>query len=89
MMSCPKRKKRQNLSKSNSDKAVLSLPMKRTDDKAENVFKEHNSVSLPKSSDRDKIMLHEYYLHNKERIGQRPKDYYNINKKRFRDNSKK
>ena len=32
------KKKRKNLSKSNSDEAVLSLSMKRTDDKAENVF---------------------------------------------------
>ena len=55
----PKEKKTK-LSKSNSDKAVLSLSMKRTDDKAENVFKRHNSVSLTKSSDRDKIKLHEY-----------------------------
>ena len=76
-----RKKKRQNLSKSNSDKAFLSLSMKRTDEKAENVFKEHNSVSLTKSSDGDKIKLHEYYLHDKERIGQRHKDYYN--KKRF------
>ena len=83
MTSCHKRKKRQNLSKSNSDKAVLSLPMKRTDDKAENVFKEHNSVSLTKSSDGDKIMHHEYYLGNKERFGQRHKDYYNNNKKKI------
>ena len=43
--------------------------MKRTDDKAENVFKEHNSVILTKSYDGDKIRLHEYYLHDKERIG--------------------
>ena len=76
----PKEKKTK-LTKSNSDKAVLSLSMKRTDDKVENVFKEHNSVSLTKSSDRDKIKLHEYYLHDKERIGQRHKDCYN--KKRF------
>ena len=61
--------------------------MKRTDDKADNVFKEHNSVSLTKSSDGDKIKLHEYYLHDKERIGQRHKNYYN--KKRFLKNSKK
>ena len=81
MRSSPERKKRQNLSKSNSNKAVLSLSMKRTDDKAENVFKEHNSVSLTKSSDGDKIRLHGYYLHDKERIGLRHKDYYN--KKRF------
>ena len=87
MTSCHKGKKRQNLSKSNSDKAVLSLPMKRTDDKAENVFKEHNSVSLTKSSDGDKIKLHEYYLHDKERIGQRHKDCYN--KKRFLKKFKK
>ena len=40
-----RKKERQNLGKSNSDEAVLSLSMKRTDDKAENVFKEHNSVS--------------------------------------------
>ena len=45
-------------------------------------------VSLTKSCDTDKIMLHEYYLHNKGRIGQRHKDYYNNNKKRFRSNSK-
>ena len=55
--------------------------MKRTDDKAENVFKRHNSVSLTKSSDRDKIKLHEYFLHNKERTGHQHKDYYD--KKRF------
>ena len=83
MTSCPERKKRQNLSKSNSDKAVLSLPMKRTDDKAENVFKEHNSVSLTKSSEGNKIMLHEYYLHIKERIGELRKGYYNNNKKKI------
>ena len=65
MTSCPERKKRQNLSKSNSNKAVLSLSIKRTDDKAENVFKEHNSVSLTKSSDGDKIRLHEYYLQDR------------------------
>ena len=81
MTSCPERKKRQNLSKSNSNKAVLSWSMKRTDDKAEKVFKEHNSVILTKSYDGDKIRLHEYYLHDKERIGQWYKDYYN--KKRF------
>ena len=57
--------------------------MKRTDDKAENVFKEHNSVSLTKSSDGDKIMHHEYYLDNKERFGQRHKDYYKNNKKKI------
>ena len=44
MTRCPE-KKRQNLSKLNSDEVVLSLPMKRTDDKAENDFKEHNSRS--------------------------------------------
>ena len=81
MTSSPERKKRQNLRKSNSNKAVLSLSMERTDDKADNVFKEHNSVSLTKSSDGDKIRLHDYYHHDKERIGQRHKDYYN--KKRF------
>ena len=32
------KKKRKNLSKSNSDEAVLSLSMKRTDDKAANVL---------------------------------------------------
>ena len=64
----PRKKIRQNLSKSNSDEAVLSLSMNRTDDKAENVFKEYNSVALTKSSDEDKRRLHEYYLHNKERI---------------------
>ena len=69
-----RKKKRQNLSKSNSDKAFLSLSMKRTDGKAENVFKEHNSVRLTKSSDGDKIKLHDYYVHNKERIEQRHKD---------------
>ena len=53
--------------------------MKRTDGKAENVLKEHNSVSLTKPTDGDNIMLHEYYLH-KERIGQRHKDYYNNSK---------
>ena len=83
MTSSPERKKRQNLRKSNSNKAVLSLSMERTDDKAENVFKEHNSVSLTKSSDGDKIMPHEYYLGNKERFGQRHKDYYNNNKKKI------
>ena len=31
MKSCPERKKRQNLIKSNSDEAVLSLSMKKTD----------------------------------------------------------
>ena len=40
-----KKKKRQNLSKLNSDEAVLSLSIKRTDDKAENDFKKHNSRS--------------------------------------------
>ena len=90
----PKEKKTK-LSKSNSDKAVLSLLLKRTDDKAENVFKGHNSVNLTKSSDGDKIKLHEYILHNKERIGQQHKDYYNKRRflkkilKRFRSNSKK
>ena len=78
----------QNLSKSNSDEAVLSLSMKRTDDKTENVFKKHNSVGLTKSSDEDKRRLHEYYLHNKERIRLRHKDYYNNNKKRIRGNGK-
>ena len=40
MTSCPeKKKKRQNLSKLNSDEAVLSLSIKRTDDKAENDLK--------------------------------------------------
>ena len=83
-----RKKKRQNLSKSNSDEAVLSFSMKRTDGKAENVFKERNSVSLTKSSDNDKRRLHEYYLHNKEIIRQRHKDYCNNNKKRIRGNSK-
>ena len=41
-----RKKKRQNLSKSNSDEAVLSSSVKRTDDKAQNAFKENNSVSL-------------------------------------------
>ena len=63
--------------------------MKKIDGKAENVFKEHNSLSLTKSSDGDKIMLHEYYLHIKERIGERRKGYYNNKKKRFKGNSKK
>ena len=69
--------------------------MKRTDDKAEIAFKEHNSVILTKSSGGDKIRLHGYYLHDKERIGQRHKDYYNKKRffkkilKRFRGNSKK
>ena len=54
--------------------------MKRTDGKAENVLREHNSVSLTKPTDGDNIMLHEYYLHIKERIGQRHKDYYNNSK---------
>ena len=76
-----RKKKRQNLSKSNSDEAVLPLSMKITHDKAENVFKEHNSVSLTKSSDEDKRRLHEYYLHNKDRIRQRHNDYYNNDKK--------
>ena len=67
----PKEKKTK-LNQSNSDKAVLSLSMKRTDDKA---------VSLTKSSDRDKIKLHEYFLHHKERTGHQHKDYYD--KKRF------
>ena len=40
-----RKKKRQNLSQSNSDEAVLIFSMKRTDDKAKDVFKEHNSVS--------------------------------------------
>ena len=73
------KKERQNVSKSNSDEAVLSLSVKRTDGKAENVFKENNSVSLTKSSDDDKRRLHEYYLHHKEKIRQRHKDYYNNN----------
>ena len=55
----PRKKIRQNLSKSNSDEAVLSLSMKRTDNKAENVFKGHNSVSLTKSSDKDKRRFRE------------------------------
>ena len=63
-----RKEKRQNLSKSNSDEAVLSLSMKRTDDIAGSVFKEHNSVSLTKSSDENKRKLHEYYLYYKERI---------------------
>ena len=88
MKSCLERKEKQNLSKSNSDEAVLSESMKRADDKAENVFKEHNSVSLTKSSDKDKRRLHEYYLHNKVRIRQRHKDYYNNNKKRIRGSTK-
>ena len=83
-----RKKKRQNLSKSNSDEAVLSSSVKRTDDKAQNAFKENNSVSLAKSSDKDKKRFHEYYLHNKERIRQRHKDYYHNNKKRIRGNSK-
>ena len=62
--------------------------MKRTYDKAQNVFKKHNSVTLTKSSDKDKSRLHEYYLHSKERIRQQYKDYYNNNNKRIRDNSK-
>ena len=78
MTSCPERKK----DKTQANQ-ILSLSMKRTDDKAENVFKEHNSVSLTKSSDGDKIMHHEYYLGNKERFGQRHKDYYNNNKKKI------
>ena len=81
MKSCLERKKRQNLSKSNSDEAVLSLSMKRTDDKADNVFKERNSVRLTKSFDEDKRRLHENYLQNKERIRQQHKDYYNNIKK--------
>ena len=44
MTRCPEKKK-QNLSKLNSDEVVLSLSMKRTDDKAENDFKEHTSRS--------------------------------------------
>ena len=59
MTSCLERKKIQNLSKSNSDEAVLSLSMKRTDNKAEDVFKGHNSVSLTKSSDKDKRRFRE------------------------------
>ena len=86
------KKERQNLSKSNCDEVVLSLSVKRTDGKAENVFKENNSVSLTKSSDDDKRRLHEYYLHQKEKIRQRRKDYYNNNKKKkkkkIRGNSK-
>ena len=78
MTSCPERKK----DKTQANQ-ILSLSMKRTDDKAENVFKEHNSVSLTKSSDGDKIMLHEYYLHIKERIGELRKGYYNNNKKKI------
>ena len=84
----PRKKKRQNLSKSNSDEAVLSLSVKRTDDKVENVFEERNSVSLTKSSDEDKRRLHEHYFHNKERIRQQHKNYYNNNKIRIRGNSK-
>ena len=80
MTSCPERKKRRNLSKSNSDKAFRSFSMKRTNEKAENVFKEHNPLRLTKSSDGDKIKLYVYYLHNKERIGQWHKDYYNKKK---------
>ena len=63
-----RKEKRQNLSKSNSDEAVLSLSMKRTDGIAGSVFKEHNSVSLTKSSDKNKRKLHESYLYYKERI---------------------
>ena len=55
--------------------------MKRADDKAENVFKEDNSLSLTKSSEEDKRRLREYYPHNKESIRKRQKDYYNNNKK--------
>ena len=84
----PRKKKRQNLSKSNSDEAVLSLSVKRTDDKVENVFEEHNSVSLTKSSDEDKRRLHEHYFHSKERIRQRHKNYYNNNKIKIRGNGK-
>ena len=62
--------------------------MKRADDKAENVFKEDNSLSLTKSSEEDKRRLREYYLHNKESIRKRQKDYYNNNKKGIRGNSK-
>ena len=62
------KKKRKNLSKSNSDEAVLSLSMKRTDGIAGSVFKEHNYVSLTKSSDKNKRKLHESYLYYKERI---------------------
>ena len=83
-----RKKKRQNLSKSNSDEAVLSSSVKRTDDKAQNAFKENNSVSLAKSSNKDNRRLHEYCLHNKERIRQRHKDCYNNNKKITKGNSK-
>ena len=44
--------------------------MKRTYDKAQNVFKKHNSVTLTKSSDKDNSSLHEYSLHSKEIIRQ-------------------
>ena len=75
------------LSKSNSDEAVLSFSMKRTEDKAENIFKKKVSVRLTKSSDEDKIRLPKYYLQKKGRIRQQHKVYYN-NKTRIRDSSK-
>ena len=40
--------------------------MKRTEDKAENIFKKKVSVRLTKSSDEDKIRLHKYYLQKKK-----------------------
>ena len=45
-------------------------------------------LSLTKSSDGDKIMLHEYYLHIKERIGERRKGYYNNNNNNNNNNKK-
>ena len=63
--------------------------MKRTEDKAENIFKKKVSVRLTKSSDEDKIRLHKYYLQKKKgRIRQQHKVYYNNNKTRIRGNSK-
>ena len=57
--------------------------MKREDDKAKNVFKEYNSVTLTKSSDEEKRRVHEYCLHNKERIMRRHKGGKKLNRHQF------
>ena len=42
-------------------------------------------LSLTKSSDGDKIMLHEYYLHIEERIGERHEGYHNNKNNKKKD----
>ena len=58
-----------NVSKWNSDEAVLPFSMKRTEDKADNIFKKKVSVRLTKSSDEDKRRLHKYYLQKRVELG--------------------